>query len=124
MVATPRRNDISSAALSALIDLRWPTAGVGQGHYRWNMARSVPRAKQSMRFAPQLTQFGPSRMMPPRFSQPPQAEPSHQRWNIARLVPRAKQSMRFGPQLTQFGSSRMMPPRFSQPPQAVPFHQR
>jgi hypothetical protein len=43
------------------------------------MALSVPRAKQSIRFAPQLMQLGGSRMMPPKFSQPPQELPFHQR---------------------------------------------
>ena len=39
------------------------------------MALSVPRAKQSMRFAPQLTQSGASRMVPSRNSQPPHCWP-------------------------------------------------
>ena len=39
------------------------------------MALSVPRAKQSMRFAPQLTQSGASMMTPPRYSQPPHDGP-------------------------------------------------
>ena len=84
------------------------------------MALSVPRAKQSMRFGPQLTQSGASMMTPPRLSQPPQEAPSHQRWYMALSVPRAKQSMRFAPQLTQSGASMMMPPRYSQPPQDWP----
>ncbi len=75
--------------------------------------------------APQLTQFGASRMTPPRLSQPPQAEPFHQRCHMARSVPRAKQSMRFGaPAHAVRRFSRMTPPRLSQPPQARPFHQR
>ena len=84
------------------------------------MALSVPRAKQSMRFGPQLTQSGASMITPPRLSQPPQAPPSHQRCHMALSVPRAKQSMRFGPQLTQSGASMIVPSRYSQPYQAWP----
>jgi hypothetical protein len=39
-------------------------------HQRWNMARLVPRAKQSMRLAPQLLHSGVSRIVPPRLSHP------------------------------------------------------
>ena len=67
----PRRD----RSVSSFIDSRnasvRPISGCALNHQRCCMPRSVPRAKQSMRFSPQLTQFGSSRMVPPRLSQPP-----------------------------------------------------
>src|SRR5262249_34153907 len=82
-------------------------------HARCHIAWSDHRTKQSIRFAPQLTQFGALRRLPPRLSQPPHWVPFHQRCNIA-WPERAKQSMRFSPQLTQLGASMTFPPRLSQ----------
>src|SRR5260370_1336146 len=84
-----------------------------------HIALSPPRTKQSIRFVPQLTQFGASRMPPlggaPRLSQLPHWVPSQPMFHTCVSGPRAKQSRRFGPQLTQFGVSIICPGMKSQP---------